>query len=179
MLTRQEIMTFLTGLTEFQRGVVNRHWEAVHGEIAARADAKRPKPKMYEVHHEVELARMAFLEALMVSSAEHASEEARKRVSLIEPVDIVHVRADGLIGTVVHKTFTVTQAEEWLATSATVDPDDLEAGCYTIDYPEWMEEIVQRGAAVQSTMAQLAQTDAVGQAANVALGFERPEGEIP
>jgi hypothetical protein len=50
-------------------------------------------------------------------------------------VAITHVAPDGAI-TVVGRTATVADAEEFLALSATIDPDELEAGNYGIDPPE-------------------------------------------
>lgn len=39
-------------------------WNVVCDKIEKRALAKRPKPKVFEVHHETEVARLAYLKAI-------------------------------------------------------------------------------------------------------------------
>lgn len=50
------------------------------------------------------------------------------------PVALTH-EVDGAV-TVIERFVSVADAEEFLSTSATIDPDDLQAGRYGIDAPE-------------------------------------------
>lgn len=57
-------------------------WNSVNAAIVERANAKRPTPKVFEVHHEVETARKAFLLAVVdghdMATCENAARAAVK-----------------------------------------------------------------------------------------------------
>ena len=58
-------------------------WNRVCDKIEARALAKRPKPKSFEVHHETEAARLALLTAVAEGRAPESGEiEALERIGL-------------------------------------------------------------------------------------------------
>lgn len=58
-------------------------WSRVCDKIEARALAKRPKPRVFEVHHETEIARIALLTAIAEGRAPESGEvEALERVGL-------------------------------------------------------------------------------------------------
>lgn len=65
--------------------------------------------------------------------------EARDAIDSIEaPVAVVHYPKNAKRGKVLRRFKKISQAEDFLATSATIDPDDLVAGNYSIDAPEEM-----------------------------------------
>lgn len=59
-------------------------WQHIWRDIHAHAVARRPKPKSFEVHHETETVRAAFIAALAVGcSLQSSVTQARKRMTEI------------------------------------------------------------------------------------------------
>lgn len=58
-------------------------WNRLLDDVEKRALAARPKPKVYEVHHETETARLAFLTKIAEGGSEAEAEAAgRARIGL-------------------------------------------------------------------------------------------------
>lgn len=51
-------------------------WNAICDKIEKRALAKRPKPKVFEVHHETEVAKLAYLTAIVEGKTNEVAQGA-------------------------------------------------------------------------------------------------------
>ena len=61
-----------------------RAWSAVAQKIEERAGKARPAPKVYEVHHETQVARQAFLTAIVSGqTVEEATTAALDRIQIV------------------------------------------------------------------------------------------------
>lgn len=73
----------LIGKSREEHEVYQAAWRGVHQAISARALSKRKKMKVYEVHHEVEHARMEFYKTVVYAgTAARAAYVAAKSVGL-------------------------------------------------------------------------------------------------
>jgi hypothetical protein len=54
-------------------------WDKVCDQIQARAVARRPKMKVFEVHHETQVAKLALLTAIVEGRTPSAAQEAALR----------------------------------------------------------------------------------------------------
>lgn len=62
---------------------MNAAWNRICDKIEARALARRPKPKVFEVHHDLQVARLAFLEGVVAGCGVDAAEaESLAKVGL-------------------------------------------------------------------------------------------------
>lgn len=65
------------------RDALQAAFDRVCAKIEARAIARRPKPKVFEVHHETQVARLALMEAVAAGRAPESGEvEALERIGL-------------------------------------------------------------------------------------------------
>jgi len=85
-VTEQEARAVMNGWSPEKRAVANKGWLVVNDEIVARASAKKPRPKVYEVHHEAQVAMVAFVEGFEKGGITLARSMAREAIKLPEPV---------------------------------------------------------------------------------------------
>lgn len=84
-MSELECRDYLNSLPADARTAANNDYKVIAAEIDARAKAKRPSPKAYEIHHEFMVAGAAFLTAH--KAGENAFNAARKAVGLPELID--------------------------------------------------------------------------------------------
>lgn len=81
--TRKRAERFLQQAGANAAAPFHEAWTGVAAKIHFRAIERRPRPKSYEVHHESEVAKEAFFEAMMSGkSPADAAAAALARVSL-------------------------------------------------------------------------------------------------
>ena len=61
----QRRSAYLKSLSADKQKAANSTWSFVHAEIEKRAADRRPKPKNFEIMHEIFVSRDAYIDALM------------------------------------------------------------------------------------------------------------------
>lgn len=80
-ITAKQYIDRLRAIGRFEEGAAG--WKQIADAIKARAEVKRPSPKVFEVHHEMEVARMTYLETLeKTGKIDESVKAGKERVGL-------------------------------------------------------------------------------------------------